>query len=309
MRHQPAFVDRIAREAAAEMIVDAALAHALERVLDGLEKSRIAGTQASPPQHLQDRRLRKLRRAAQAAVDRIEHIADLPRGGVKLAHADRHLARGPRLLGEPRQQRHAVLLDPAGFVAEQPRHLAQHIDKGRAAETALFRKIRAAPHRLAGGGEKHRHRPAALLAQQMQRAHVNLVDVGPFLAVHLDVDEQFVHHPRRRFVLERLVRHHMAPVAGGVANREQNRLAGFFRFIERPRAPLPPVDRIVLVLQQIRRRGAGQAIAVGGLRRCHRRSLTRIHAGHDFRPDTASPPPHPTGCRGRGGWGSAPRRP
>ena len=69
MRHQPALVDRIAREAAAEMVVDAALAHALERVLDGLEEALVAGAQPGPPEHFQDRRLRKLGRAAQAAVD------------------------------------------------------------------------------------------------------------------------------------------------------------------------------------------------------------------------------------------------
>src|SRR6516164_7709951 len=34
--------------------------------------------------------------------------------------------------------------------------------------------------------------PAAVLAQVMQRRHVDLIDVGALLAVDLDVDEQFV---------------------------------------------------------------------------------------------------------------------
>ena len=59
----------------------------------------------------------------------------------------------------------------------------------------------------------------------MQRRHVDLVDVGPLLAVDLDVDEQLVHHARGGVVLEALVRHDVAPVAGRVADREQDRLA------------------------------------------------------------------------------------
>src|SRR5450759_2406694 len=43
MRHQPALVHRVARKAAAEVIVNAALTHAIQRMLDRLEKARIAG--------------------------------------------------------------------------------------------------------------------------------------------------------------------------------------------------------------------------------------------------------------------------
>ncbi len=53
MRHEPAFVDRIAREAAAEMIVDAALADMVERNLDGGEIARLAGAQARSPQQFE----------------------------------------------------------------------------------------------------------------------------------------------------------------------------------------------------------------------------------------------------------------
>ena len=110
------------------------------------------------------------------------------------------------------------------LVAEQPRDFAQHVDEGRPAVARRLRKVGAAPDRLAGGREKHRQRPAALLAQMMQRLHVDLVDVRPLLAIDLDVDEQLVHHARGRLVLEAFVRHHVAPVTGRVADREQDRL-------------------------------------------------------------------------------------
>ncbi len=54
VRHQPALVDRIAREAAAEMIVDAALAHALKRMLHRFEEPDVAAAHAGAPQHFQE---------------------------------------------------------------------------------------------------------------------------------------------------------------------------------------------------------------------------------------------------------------
>ena len=61
------------------------------------------------------------------------------------------------------------------------------------------------------------------------------VEVGPLLAVHLDADEVLVHQRRGRLVLERLALHHVAPVAGRVADAEQDRL------LLRARAsPAPP---------------------------------------------------------------------
>jgi hypothetical protein len=53
----------------------------------------------------------------------------------------------------------------------------------------------------------------------MVRALVDLVDIGTFLAIDFDVHEQRVHERRGRLVLEGLVRHDMAPMAGGVADR------------------------------------------------------------------------------------------
>jgi hypothetical protein len=49
----------------------------------------------------------------------------------------------------------------------------------------------------------------------------------------------------------------VAPVARGVPDTEQDRHVALPRFRERIRTPLPPVDRVVLVLLEIRaRRGA-----------------------------------------------------
>ena len=94
----------------------------------------------------------------------------------------------------------------------------------------------------------------------MQGVHVDLVDVRPFLAVDFDVDEQLVHHRGGAGVLEALVRHDVAPVTGGVADRQQDRLAGSLRLRQRIRTPGPPGHRVVLVLEQIRTGLASQAV-------------------------------------------------
>ena len=152
---------------------------------------------ARPPQQFEHRRLREFRRAAHAAVDRIDQAGDLLGGAVELGGADHHAPLRPRAFGEARHQRAAVLLDALRLLAEQPRDLAQHIDEGGLAVARGLGKIGAAPERLAVGREEHGQRPAALLAQMMQRRHVDLVDVGPLLAVDFDVDEQLVHHRAR----------------------------------------------------------------------------------------------------------------
>ena len=56
------------------------------------------------------------------------------------------------------------------------------------------------------------------------RGLIDLVEVRPLFAIHLDVDERLVHDRRNLGVLERLVRHHVAPVARRIADRQQDRL-------------------------------------------------------------------------------------
>ena len=112
------------------------------------------------------------------------------------------------------------------------------IGKRRHAVARLLRKVGAAEERRAVGREEHGQRPAAgALREHLVRALVDLVEVGPLLAVDLDVDEQAVHHRGDRRVLEALVRHDVAPVARRVADREQDRLVLAARPRRAPRRP------------------------------------------------------------------------
>ena len=80
------------------------------------------------------------------------------------------------------------------------------------------------------------------------RELIGAVEVGALLSIHLDVDEPLVHHVRGRLVLEGLVRHHMAPVARGIADGKKDRTALGAGDCEGSLTPRVPIDRIVGVL-------------------------------------------------------------
>ena len=88
-------------------------------------------------------------------------------------------------------------------------------------------------------------------------------------------------------VLERLVRHHVAPVAGRVADRDEQRAVLVARPRERLLAPRLPVDRVVLVLQQVRRALAREAVR-------HDLRLPRARCGQYA---VCSPPPRRNHCQ------------
>src|SRR5690606_22878551 len=89
MRHEPALVDGVAREAAAEVVIDAALGHARERELHGVEIALIAGALAGPPEEFENGRLREFRRAAHAAVFAVEQAEEARGKLVELRPSDR----------------------------------------------------------------------------------------------------------------------------------------------------------------------------------------------------------------------------
>ena len=98
-----------------------------------------------------------------------------------------------------------------------------HHAEARHAAALVRREVGAAVEGHALGVEEDGHRPAALAADRLHRLHVEGVDVGALLAVDLDVDEVLVHVGGGLGVLEGLALHHVAPVAGRVADREQDR--------------------------------------------------------------------------------------
>ena len=112
--------------------------------------------------------------------------------------------------------------------------------------------------------------PPPALREHLVRGLVDAVEVGTFLAVHLHVHERLVHQRGGAFVLERLVRHHVAPVARGVADGQQDGLVLGARSLERLGAPGIPVHGVVRVLQEVGTRLAGETIRASiGIRTMH----------------------------------------
>src|SRR2546426_5383152 len=113
--------------------------------------------------------------------------------------------------------------------------------------TTLFRsvpldggKVGAAVERLAVGGEEAGHRPAAVARHRLHGLHVDLVDVGSLLAVHLHAHEVAVHEGRDLRGLERLALPHVAPVGRPVADPEEQGVVLPARPPEPPPAPPGP---------------------------------------------------------------------
>jgi len=128
---------------------------------------------------------------------------------------------------------------------------------------AIGRKVGPAVKRFQFRRKKNVERPAALSAHGLDERHINLVHVRALFAVHLDADEVFVQEFRRLFVFKRLALHDVAPMAGRVADAQENGLVLLARFGERRLTPGKPIHGIVRVLEQIRGFLAGQMIRVG----------------------------------------------
>src|ERR1700674_847600 len=118
MRDEPLLIDRIARETAAEVIVDAALANALKRMFDDGKEERVVAPSARAPEKFVHRGIGKLRCAAQAAMHRIECAGNLLRKAVKFGRADHRTTFGPRGLRKPLHTPPAILRNLVGLLTK-----------------------------------------------------------------------------------------------------------------------------------------------------------------------------------------------
>jgi hypothetical protein len=166
------------------------------------------------------------------------------------------LGRGPLLvlLAHGLDERLRLARHVVAALAVRVGHRDEHLPEARQPVPRLGRVVRPAEEGLALGRQEDRHRPATVPAQRDHGVHVDGVDVRTLLAVDLDVHEALVHQPRGLGVLERLVLHHVTPVARRIADREQDRLVLLPCSAARFLAPRVPVDRVVGVLEQVRAR-------------------------------------------------------
>ena len=269
VRDHPFAVHRVAAEPAPEMVVDPAEGHPREGVHAHVQVARVA---VAAEAALDVRGMRKLRRAPEPAVAGVEGAAEArhrPLQGLGAEGGGAAAASPARLrAGEGLAQRLVLLRHVAPVGGEEVHDAMEQIaERG---ETVARRRREVGPAEEGGqvvGGQEHRERPAAGAArEQLVRDLVDLVEVRALLAVHLDVDEVFVHHPRGGLVLEGLVGHDVAPVAGGIADGEEDGPALPPRAVEGFRPPRVPVHRVVRVLEEVGAGLGGQTVPAGGWR-------------------------------------------
>jgi hypothetical protein len=228
-------------EAAAELVVHAAPCHPLERPID--DGTDLIGRIVVPAveQEGQGRGVRKLRLAAESAVDRIEDPSD---SSLRLAQQRRRgLARQTlvQVSVEHLADRLGLRLDLAAPGTIRVEHAGEDGAEPGLAILALGREIGSPEEHLAVGREERRERPAALAGEGLDRTLVARVHVRPLVPVHLDADEVLVQVRGDGWVFVRLAVHDVAPVAPHGADVEQDRailLPGGGEGIGSPRIPV-----------------------------------------------------------------------
>ncbi len=265
VRHQPAFVDRVAGEAAAEVVVDPTCGHRIERRDRGAQRGVGAGAVVLSQQVVQRHRLRELGCCPEATPARIvggqhRHRGLVEHRGVGECAGALRCGRAADRVEQPRGLLEQLVTLVAPRVLDRREHLQEAGVPGR----RLLGEVGAAEERFAVGGEEHRHRPAALAGHRLGGFHVDRVDVGTLLAVDLDRHEVLVQVRRGGGVLEGLVRHDVAPVARRVADRQQHRSVLTPCQVERLVPPREPVDRVLGVLAQVRAGLGREAVGHAG---------------------------------------------
>ena len=200
VRDEPALVDGVAGEAAADVVVDAARRHRVERRRHSGEQQRTTSLR------------RRRRRWSASASSRSSAIVDgnfgaapnPPQSGSNVptmastaaGTSASSGAAGARGEAASTGQRLAQRLDVA--VELVPAVTPCGGDRGDQLQERRLRVVRPAVERLALGREEHGHRPPAATGHRLHRVHVDGVDVGSLLAVDLDVDERRVHRRGHR---------------------------------------------------------------------------------------------------------------
>ncbi len=223
--HLPLAVGGVAVEAAAELVVDAAASHLVESGGEHLAGLGVLGGHLHT--EIEVGRGRELGRAAEAAPLAVEAAAEGGEGALgDLGIGGRGRGVGALLQKAAHGVRHLLRLHVDLLAAPLP-GLGQRFENAPEAVTAVLvlgREVGAGVEGLEVGGEEDRVGPSPLAGEDLGGGHVDLVEVGALLAVHLDVDEVAVHDLGDLGGGEGLALHDVAPVAGRVADGEEDGL-------------------------------------------------------------------------------------
>ncbi len=201
VRDEPAGIRRVAMEAAAELVVDAAGRHGVERPAGHVEldrRGRVRSVPAGDPAEEEFERHRRweLRSPAPATVDPVEgpgegrhRLLERRRGQPGARVALRIIARPAGCLDERLDESRPGSLELRPPLAPRLGDPRQHLAEARQPVPGRRREVRPAVERRSVRGEEYAHRPATAAGHRLDGGHVDLVEVGAFLAIDLDGDE------------------------------------------------------------------------------------------------------------------------
>src|SRR5262249_38583112 len=145
------------------------------------------GSRVLPQQEQQLRWSWKLRRGAEAAVMRVERVAELAYGGGQRIGAGNRPRRRRALDGaQLRGQRLGGLRNFPALRLPHARNLLEDLDEPGAAPARGRRKVGAAVERLQVRRQPDAHRPSAAAGRRLHEGHVDAIDVGTLFTIDLD---------------------------------------------------------------------------------------------------------------------------
>ena len=263
----PALVHAVAAEAAAELVEDAAPGHVVEGGECHVPRPGLAAGAMAPQQQEQVLGAGKLGGLAEAAVVGVEGLGQAIHRRIQGRRGERPRIHpgGRQALPQGRAQLAVLVGDLPALVPEGVADALHQFPKRRQAVAGGLGEVGAAEEGRAVRCEEHGQGPAARAAREhLVGQLVDLVQVGPFLPVHLDADEQAVHEGRHVLVLEGFMGHDMAPVAGGIADGQQDGLVVGARPGKGRLVPRLPVHGVGGVLQEVGGSLGGEAVGHGG---------------------------------------------
>ena len=249
---KPAVIDGIAVKTAAEVVVHAAFGHLAEGEGGHFERFGVLREGVIAQEEVEDDGPGELGGGAEAAEFGIEGTAEVVEGGFEgVGVQDARIGADFGGAGDFGDDGFAGSEDLVAFGEPGLIDLLEDGGKAGTAIAGVGGEIGAAEEGFQVGSEPDGHGPPAGPGGGLDEGHVDAVHVGAFLAVDLDGDEVAVEQGADGLVFERFSLHDVAPVAGGVADGEEDGLVFRAGFGESLLAPGVPIDGIVGVLEQV----------------------------------------------------------
>ncbi len=264
MGQQPLSVRGISVESETDVIPHPPQPHGGEGLFHHSEGLVVPGMVVVPEEEEELVGGRKFGGPTEPAVLPVEASPDLGEGALQHIGADLPgplVAEGPGQVARDGARRLQELFPLAG---PELLDLGTEFDQPRSAEPVPPGDVGAGEEGLFVRGHEDGEGPAAAARHHLTCGHIDGVDVGTLLPIHLDADEGIVEVAGRRFILEGFPLHDVAPVAGGVSHGQEDRLVLLLGLFKGRVAPRVPVHRITGVLKQIWALFMDQSILVHG---------------------------------------------